>query len=676
MATIGNYALMLALAMALVGTLSAVLAAFYAKERYRLSAVRSFVVASIFVAVAVACLAYVLHTDEFTLAYVYRFSNRTLPDIFKFTAVWGGHEGSLLWWTLILCVYTCLVIWHTKKVSKWMMSWAYVFVGLTLVFFLIINNVVANPFDIWAQVVPNGDPIPFTPKDGTGLNPQLQHWAMVIHPPLLYTGYIGFLFPYAIALGALITKMEGREWIRIIRRWTLWAWLILTVGIVLGGAWAYMELGWGGYWAWDPVENASFMPWLLGTAFLHSVMAQETRGMFKLWNMLLIIGTYLMCIFGTFITRSGLISSVHAFAESDIGTYFIVYLFVNLILALIIVWYRRAELKDDNTYVSVTSREVSLIFNNVLFVTICITMLLATIYPMLTEWIYGTKRELRHGFYNTVELPIFIGLMVVMAFGPILTWKRTNRSSLIKRFIWPVIVLVTVATIGFIINDTSHMATISFAVLSFLGVTIVQEFYSATKRRHERAKEGWLAALISLVRMNRRRYGGYTVHLGVLIIGIGLTGSAFKAEDKRELGVGETMQVGGFSFQVEDIGQQSLDNYYALTARVNLIKDGRVTQRFNPEQRVYRASEMNASEVSIAVTWLRDYYVVLAGTGDNHTAEHPVGVFHVYVNPLVIWLWVGTAMMVIGTLLCMYARPLAVKVRAPVLANDEGLESA
>lgn len=670
MATMGNYALMLALGFSVFGSLASALAAIYARERYRVAAVRAFLVTGACVAVAVVVLAYLIQTDQFTYAYVYRFSNRTLPSIFKYTAVWGGHEGSLLWWTLILCVYTSLVIWRTKRDSKWMMSWAYVFIGITLVFFLIINNMVANPFDLWAQVSPDGDIIPFTPKDGTGLNPQLHHWAMIIHPPLLYTGYIGFLFPYAIALGALITRMEGREWIALVRRWTLWAWMILTAGIVLGGAWAYMELGWGGYWAWDPVENASFMPWLLGTAFLHSVMAQETRGMFKVWSILLIAGTYLMCIFGTFITRSGLISSVHAFAESDIGRYFIVYLVINAILALGIVIYSRRQLRDDNTYVSVKSREVALIFNNVLFLTICLVMLLATMYPMITEWVYGTKQELRHGFYNTVELPIFIGLMAMMAIGPILTWKRTSNQSIKRRFPVPLIALVVVATIGFIFNDTSHMATVSFAVLAFLFVTIVQEFYEAGKRRKQRSGENWIVAWWSLMRMNRRRYGGYVVHFGVLLVAIGLTGSAFKAEDKADLSVGQTMEVGGYAFQVESIGQRSEDDYYALTAKVNLIENGKVISRFSPEQRVYRASDMNASEVSIDVTMQRDYYVVLAGTGEGHTAEHPVGVFHIYVNPLVIWLWIGTAIMIIGTLFCMYAPPLTVRVRQSVAATE------
>ena len=670
MENLGSLALILALAMACIGTISSIIAGVKARERFRKVAVRSYVIATLLVFVAVAVLAYMLQTDQFNLVYIYGHSNRALPWYFKLTALWGGGEGSLLWWTLILMVYTCIFLFFTRKAPRLMMSWALFFVGLTLVFFLVINNFVKPPFNIWAQHPAGLDPVAFTPNDGRGLNPQLQHWAMIIHPPMLYTGYIGFLFPFAIALGALITRLEGRVWIRLIRNWTLTAWMILGAGIILGGAWAYMELGWGGYWAWDPVENASFMPWLLATAFIHSVMAQEKRGMFKLWNILLLVATYLMCIVGTGITRSGLISSVHAFAESNIGYYFFAYLVIHGAIVIMVLISRRDQLKDDNAYKHASSREVGLLFNNVLFLAITVAMFLGTIWPMITEWLNGVKQEVRHGYYNNVELPLFLMLMLMMAIGPVLTWKKTSDRLLRERFLIPGI-LGLVALVGaFMMWGMRPYPVISTGVLTFLGITILHEFVEVVGRRVKRAGENPVTALASVVRMNKRRYGGYMAHLGMLMIAIGITGAAFNDQDKQSLGIGETMTVGGFTFQVADLSSERNELYEALVADVNLIKNGKVVRTFHPEQRFYFASEMQASEVDIWVTPQRDYYVVIAGLGDGHLAEHPVGAFHVYVNPLVLWVWFGGILLTLSTFLSMLPDKVRVAARQSVPAGE------
>lgn len=668
MGAVGTLVLMFALATAAFGMIAAFIAAVKAREQYRKAAVRAFVVTAVLVLAAVVDLGFLLQTDTFTNAYVYGHSNAALPTIFKLTALWGGHQGSLLWWTLIVCVYMCVFLFLTRKKPKLMMSWALVFVGLTLTFFLVINNFVANPFKIWGDITGGQAAVPVVPRDGTGLNPQLQHWAMIIHPPLLYTGYIGFLFPFALVLGALITRMESREWIRMVRRWTLTAWLILGVGIVLGGAWAYMELGWGGYWAWDPVENASFMPWLLGTAFIHSVMAQEKRGMFKMWNVLLLLSTYLMCLFGTFITRSGLISSVHSFAKSSIGYYFIAFIIINAILCLVVVFMRRDQLVDDNSYESPSSREVGLLFNNILFIAVAFTMLLATIYPMLTEAIYDVKRELRHNFYNKVELPIFMALMLLMAIGPILTWKRTSSRLIRERFTIPTIALVVTLGIAFYLNPTGWMPNTSFAILAFLTFTILQEFYDAGSRRAKRAGENFLKATIQVVRFNKRRYGGYIVHFSVLLMAIGITGSAFNKQDKASLGVGGVLELGGYVFQVADLRFDRTENYQSAVADVHLVQDGKTLHTFHPEQRHYFASEAQASEVGIVSTLQRDFYVVHAGMDPDSTREHPVAVIHVYVNPLVMWIWIGSILMIFGTAVAMLPDLSRERVRASVPA--------
>lgn len=675
MADFGNLSLMLALGLAIYGTVAALLSAIYARERLRIASRRAFLGAGVMVVCAVVALGILFSNNDFSVVYVQRNSNLAMPWYYKITAVWAGSAGSLLWWTTILCVYNAVFLLLTRKAPRLMMSWAYVFIGMGIIFFLVINNIVSNPFDTWHEIVPGQGAQVIEPREGTGMNPQLQHWAMIIHPPLLYTGYIGFLFPFAMALGALITRVESRDWLALTRNWTLTAWLILGVGIILGGAWAYMELGWGGYWAWDPVENASFMPWLLATAYVHSVLAQETRGMFKKWNILLLMSTYLMCLFGTFITRSGLISSVHSFAKSDIGYYFIGYIAITAILAVIVVILRRDQLRDDNAYDSFVSREVGLLFNNVMFVTICVTMLLATIYPMVTEWLYDVKRELRHGFYNKVEIPLFLGMIFLMAIGPIITWKRTSKRLIRERFLWPSVIAIVSLPFFYFTAEGSRIsgtiggfeisyppAPLSYALCVFLMVTILQEFWEAASRRAKRANESFFTALVSIVRLNKRRYGGYIAHFSILLMAIGITGAAFNLQDKKELGVGEIMTLGPHTFQIAKIDDYNTDNYAALKATVHLLEDGKATRTFYPEQRVYHASQAQASEVGIDVTLQRDYYVVLAGLAPDSTDEHRVGVFHIYVNPLVIWIWIGSVFMVIGTLISML--PNKVRVSA------------
>lgn len=655
---LGNLALMGALAFAAFACLCAMLAALRSLEPFRKAAARSLIACFLCVLTAVACLATLLVTSEFHFAYVFQYSNLTLPTLFKLTAVWGGHQGSLLWWTLILATYSAIFLRTTRKLPNLLLAWSYFFIALALFFFLLINNYEANPFEVWNQVVPEKGLQPFFPEDGRGLNPQLHHWAMILHPPLLYAGYVGFLFPFALTFSALLIRLEGRAWIPLVRTWTLLAWLILSVGIVLGGAWAYMELGWGGYWAWDPVENASFMPWLLATAFLHSVMAQETRGLFKLWNVCLIALSYLLCMFGTFITRSGLISSVHAFAESDIWVYYLVYILLHLLLALIIIWLRRDQLRDDQTVRHATSREASLLFNNILFVSISGSMLLATLYPILNEWIYEHKRELRHGFYNQVELPIFLVLLLLMAVGPILSWKKAAAGSTWRKFRPGIIGAALAALACLPIWPTSRFAFFSFPVLTFLLLTLAADQWSAVGERARRSGTSWPASFLALLRRNPRRHGGAVVHLGVFLVALGITGSAFNLETKADLAVGETIRLGSTTFQVAKVEEVAREDYVALKADVHLLHPGGATRVIHPEQRFYKASQSQASEVAILSSALRDTYVVLAGMGEGSSAEHPVVALHLYINPLTLWVWVGSAVLVLGTLLAMLGHRL------------------
>lgn len=664
MAHLGNFALMVALAFSIFGTAVSFLSAINRRASWLDAGVRAFIVATLGVLVATISLAHALLTDQFQLTYVQNYSNVTLPTIFKLTALWAGQAGSLLFWSLTLCVYFCIALALLRGRRQNTRAWSYGLIGLAVVFSLLINNLVANPFAHWAEISPDGTPIPFQPSDGNGLNPQLQHWAMIIHPPLLYIGYIGFLFPFAFTLGALLTRTEARLWIPWVRRWTLAAWLILGVGIVLGAAWAYMELGWGGYWAWDPVENASLIPWLFGAAFLHTVIAQERRGLFKKWNVALIVATYLLCIFGTFITRSGIISSVHAFAESNIGRFYLTYLGLNLLFAVVVMILRRDQLIDDRPFDSPSSRESGMLYGSVLFLAIGTTTFLATLYPMFTELFLGAERELHAPFYNAVELPIFLGLIFLMAIGPMLTWRKTEARRLWYHLMIPAIAAFVVGLIAWIGPVGTHLASASLAILAFGFTAWCQDVLGEIHTMARSSGHNPLLATSLFMRRKPQRFGAMLAHLGVLAMGLGVTGGAFNQEGNGSLGVGEVIEVSGVTFQVASIDEVRTENYHALTSTVNVLRSGNVIRSFHPEHRHYPASQSNASEAGIGSTLFRDFYAVLSGIGEEYTREHPIGVFHFYINPLVIWIWIGSGLVAMGTALCMIRRSSSQRTRS------------
>src|SRR5216684_7802701 len=515
MSELGSFVLLLALALSGYSFLAGLLALAKRQpgsERLGETARRAGIAS--FGAVFLAALVLVVSAfrNDFSIAYIFHHSNRSLPLPYKFAVLWSGQEGSLLFWSLLLSSYG-LVLRLRHKTDERLFAHASVIIAAVQVFFLLLLNFAAKPFGIMQGTLPN---------DGAGLNPLLQYPEMVIHPPMLYLGYVGFTVPFAFALGALAMKYPGEKWIHITRRWTMVTWGFLTCGIFLGAHWAYNVLGWGGYWGWDPVENASLMPWFTGTAFLHSVMMQEKRGMLKTWNMWLIFSTFMLAIFGTFLTRSGVVNSVHAFAQSSIGDWFVSFLAVILATCLYFYAKNRSHLRSEHKLESLVSRESSFLFNNLLLLLACFTVLWGTLFPVLSEWVQGHKVTVGPPFFNKVTIPVALLLLLLTAVGPLLAWRGTSLESLKRNFLWPALgALATGATLIVLgvrpWKEVSYFYALMTIMLSVLvALTVISEFVRGGRVISGHTGQNLFASMAQLVHRNTRRYGGYIVHFGVI----------------------------------------------------------------------------------------------------------------------------------------------------------------
>jgi cytochrome c-type biogenesis protein CcmF len=659
---IGSFALLLALALTVYCFLAGMLALFQGgpgSERLGETARRAGVAAFGAVILAAVVLVTAAFNDDFSIAYLFHHSNRELPVAYKFAVLWSGQEGSLLFWSLLLATYG-LVLRLRYKTDQRLFANASVVLAGVQVFFLLLLNFAAHPFALMQGQIP---------PDGSGLNPLLQYPEMVIHPPMLYLGYVGMTVPFAFALGALIMRYPGEKWIHITRRWTMVAWGFLTCGIFLGAHWAYSVLGWGGYWGWDPVENASLMPWLTGTAFLHSVMMQEKRGMLKTWNVWLIFSTFLLSIFGTFLTRSGVVSSVHAFAQSSIGTWFIVFLVLVFGVCALFYGMNRSHLKSEHKLESMISRESSFLFNNLLFVVACFTVLWGTLFPVLSEWVQGTKVTVGPPFFNRVNIPVALMLLLLTAFGPLLAWGRTSLESLQRNFRWPAIGAASVAILCIAFGmrpwkDISYfysLVAISLAVL--VTLTVASEFYRGGKVISRHTGQGMFASIVQLGHRNTRRYGGYVVHFGVAVIIIGFVGAAFNQDKEKEMGFGDKMQIGAYTLVCQSYTQDDKPNYSSEWAVIDVYKGGQKIDTLYPERRFYKASQQTATMVANRSTFKEDLYLVYEGL--NQDTGRPI--LKVHLNPLVMWIWAGVWTMLIGTVMALI--PNSVPVRVPVTSR-------
>ena len=626
----------------------------------------------VLVALSVAALEYFFQTDNFSLAYVAAHSNRALPWYYKFAALWGGQEGSLLWWTFLLSIFVFFALFLNRKKHPELMPYVGVTVAGVQIFFLTLNNFVASPFHVLGAADGSGAARMGTLADGNGLTPLLQYAEMVIHPPMLYSGYTGFTIPFAFAMAALLGRYPGEKWIHITRRWTMIAWCFQTVGILLGAHWAYAVLGWGGYWSWDPVENASLLPWITATAFLHSVMMQEKRGMMKVWNVWLVFVTFMLCILGTMLTRTGLVSSVHAFAESSIGGWFYGFLTLVLIVCFAAWFKNRDYLRSDNQLDSLVSRESSFLFNNLILLAACFAVLWGTLFPIFSEWITGSKISVGAPFFNKVNVPIALFLMLLTGVGPLLAWRKTSLDALRRNFAWPLAGGVAAGIAAFIFGFRQFYPIVCLILCVFVTLTIFAEFYRGARVISARDGSDIFTAARELTMRNTRRYGGYVVHFGMVLIFIGIAGSAFNQDVQKEMQTGQSMTIGPFELLVQNFDTPNTNNYNSERASLEVLRGGKSVMMLYPERRTYLASQITETIVAVESSPLRDLYVVYAGI--NPDTNQPV--IHAYLNPLVKWIWFGGVIVVLGTGLALLPNRRTALVLRPVSTTGQEMVRA
>jgi cytochrome c-type biogenesis protein CcmF len=672
MAQVGSFALLLALALSAYSFLAGILALLdHGSERLGETARRAGVATFIAVLLAAVVLVTCAFQNNFSIAYIYHHSNRDLEAPYKFATLWSGQEGSLLFWSLLLAAYG-FVLRLRYKTDPRLFAYASVVLAGVQIFFLLLVNFAANPFGLMQGTIP---------QDGSGLNPLLQYPEMVIHPPMLYLGYVGFTVPFAFALGALIMKYPGEKWIHITRRWTMVTWAFLTCGIFLGSHWAYSVLGWGGYWGWDPVENASLMPWLIGTAFLHSVMMQEKRGMLKVWNMWLVFFTFWLAILGTFLTRSGIISSVHAFAQSSIGEWFAWFLAISFAVFVFFFFKNKSHLKSEHKLESLISRESSFLFNNLLFVLLCFTVLWGTWFPKISELLQGNKVTVGGPFYNRVAIPVALLLLLLTAVGPLLAWRKTSLESLKRNFLGPavgalavsVFLMTTPESWGSIFGvkpwkDISYLYSLMTIFLSALVTfTVASEFYRGGRVISKHTGQGMFASIVQLTHRNTRRYGGYIVHFGVVVVMIGFAGVAFNQEKEQEMGYGDKMTIGNYELICRSYTQDDGPNYASEWAIMDIYQNGKKVDNLTPQRLFYKASRQASTKPSIRSTFKEDLYLVYEGLNDQ--TGRPI--LKAHLNPMVIWIWIGAWIMIVGTGLALIPNaPAPVRVPVPRLVEQ------
>jgi cytochrome c-type biogenesis protein CcmF len=645
MENVGALSILLAFCLAIYAVVASVTGKVKKNSFLVVSAERAVYSVWILLTTASGLLIYSLLTGDFRLGYVAAHTDGSMSNIYKFTAWWGGQEGSLLLWAWLLSTYSALVVFMNRRKFRDMMPWVTAVMMTTLTFFLILISFVLSPFSILEAGRGN-----IVEGMGRGLNPLLQYWTMVIHPPMLYLGYVGFTVPFAFAMGSLITKQPGEAWIHTTRRWTIVTWLFQSTGILLGQGWAYAVLGWGGYWAWDPVENASLLPWITATAFLHSVMMQEKKGMMKVWNMVLISGTFFLCIFGTFLTRSGVVSSVHAFAQSPIGKYFVYFLAIGIAATIFLILDRMKYLKSEARLESVVSRESSFMFNNLILLASCFAVLWGTLFPVISEAVMGEKISVDAPFFNRINVPIGLALLLLTGVGPLIAWRRSSVESLRRAFFWPSMAGLVLMVVLAIFGVYEHpFALVSFGLCMFVTATIFAEFWKGASAISAKSGVGLIPAAVELTHRNTRRYGGYLVHMGIVFMFIGYTGAAFNQDVTKEIAPGGSFQLGHYTLKVTNMEQGENDNYTWQKLTIDATRGSTSVGTLEPARRFYKSSQQPTSEVDIRRRLNEDLYVNFAGVStDNQRA-----VVQAYVFPLVSWVWIGFWVLAMGTLVCL-----------------------
>ena len=610
----------------------------------------------ILISIATGALIYGFVTDDFSMQYVVEVSSAAQPLLYKITALWGRMSGSLLFWLWLLTLGGAVVVWQnsrqTQETQDTFSDYALIPIAIVQLFFtLLVTGLIEGVYNPLARF-PDGHMRP----DGAGMNPLLQTPSMAFHPPTLYIGWISLTVPFGFAVGALLSGRVGSDWIHRSRRWTLFSWIILTIGITLGGNWAYRELGWGGYWAWDPVENASFMPWLLCTAYLHSVMIQEKRNMLKLWNILLITLAFQFTLLGTFITRSGIISSVHAFAQSDIGGYFLGFILVSTAGVIGLIIYRWKRLKSANRLESLLSRESAFVLNNWLLVGLTLIILWGTLWPIISEAINGQKSSVPEAFFNQVVIIPGLLLLFLTGAGPIISWKKITANNFKRMFLLPLLagLIGGALTWGFLAlmgNASAIYSVLCVFTSVFVLTAISAEFYRGAKLRAKRQETSFLNGLKLLIQRNKRRYGGYIIHIGIVILYIGIMGSkGYFLLESRSLQLGDSMEVGQFQLTMKDTFQKEFSNYRRTGVVFDIEKNGKPVGTMHPARHFYFKTgqgEPDTIESAIRHFGVNDFYIALGDIPPNVKTGGVVNV-QAYYNPLIGVVWIGVAVMVLG----------------------------
>jgi cytochrome c-type biogenesis protein CcmF len=641
-ATLGHIAIVLALFAAVCGIVSPILAARTQQERYLDIARWAILTQFALVTLAATALIYGLVVTDFSIKYVATNTTRATPVYYRVTGLWGALEGSLLLWEWILIIFSGVTAWLYRDRHRDTMPWVIMIFSIVSAFFLAVLGFLSNPFETIFPV----------PPDGRGLNPLLEDANMMTHPPLLYTGFVGLTVPYAFAMAALISGKLDEAWIVSTRRWTIIAWFFLTAGNLVGAWWSYHVLGWGGYWAWDPVENAAFMPWLPATAFLHSIQVQERRRMLKVWNLSLIITAFSLTIFGTFLTRSGIISSIHAFSSGPVGIFFLAFLAVILLGSFGLLAYRADLLREQPELDSMVSRESAFLLNNIVLVSALFTIFLGTIFPLISEAVAGVQVSVGAPYFNQVTVPLFLFLVFLMGVGPMIAWRRASWDNLRRNFFWPALGALAFGLVLFFWKVKEFLPLLGFTLLAFVVLTILYDTALALRARKRIAGEGVFRGLITLGRRNQRRYGGLIVHLGVVLIILGIAGSmSYSIEKEATLGLKQELPIGNYRIVFEGLNGSRQPTHFRVEGAFRVFHHGaddgvlRPALKFFPTQQSPIGRAVHQSSLS------EDIYLILSGFSEVDANR---ATLKALVRPLVIWMWIGGFVIAFGTVICIW----------------------
>ena len=638
MATLGSFTLLAAFVACAYAIAASVAGARRRSPRIIQSGVGAFYLVTALMTLASSIIIHAFVTQDYSIRYVDRYSDSVQPLFYKLTSYWGGLDGSIMFWVFLLSVFGALAVRSNRERQRELIPYVVAVIAAVQLFFLFVMIVLKDPFATYLAE---------TPADGRGLNPLLQNPYMAIHPPSLYTGFVGMTIPFAFGMAALITGYLDDSWLRAVRRWTMFSWLFLTLGLTLGMIWAYEELGWGGFWGWDPVENAGALPWFTATAFLHSVMVQERRSMLRVWNVTLVILTFLLTIVGTYMTRSGIVQSVHAFGEDpQLGGLFLGFMAVVVVFSFGWVIYRMPLLQARNELESWLSREAAFLVNNWILLFSAFFILFATLFPTLSEAVTGQRITVGPPFFNTWMVPIGLVLLFLTGIGPLLAWRKSSPGNLIYQFAWPAGLAVATAAGLYLIGFQVWVSGLCFALCAFVLGTLSQEFVRGGLVRREATGTDLLTAMVGLVMRSRRRYGGYIVHAGIVLMFLGFAGSGYKQEQQVLLNPGESVEIGRFEVRHDRLSESDDGQKQMITAHMSVLRDGEAAGELYPARWFFRKHETEpTTEVAMRRSISEDLYVTLAtyDLGDQSAA------FQVTVNPLVNWIWLGFALLAFGT---------------------------